>query len=117
MFIGLISFVLSINIMDFINLPLSNEIQLTTNIPAWLLSILVAISFGVPIFFLFYLGLKVIMSNLKSIGRVAKLTLLGLWICSLIGWMTYGVKAVSSFLTILKLINMNQFIPTVIHFM
>ena len=97
MFIGLISFVLSINIMDFINLPLSNEIQLTTNIPAWLLSILVAISFGVPIFFLFYLGLKVIMSNLKSIGRVAKLTLLGLWICSLIGWMTYGVKQFSEF--------------------
>lgn len=97
MFVGLISFVLSINIMDFINLPLSNEIQLTTNIPAWLLSILVAISFGVPIFFLFYLGLKVIMSNLKSIGRVAKLTLLGLWICSLIGWMTYGVKQFSEF--------------------
>ena len=97
MFIGLISFVLSINIMDFINLPLSNEIQLKTNIPAWLLSILVAISFGVPIFFLFYLGLKVIMSNLKSIGRVAKLTLLGLWICSLIGWMTYGVKQFSEF--------------------
>ena len=97
MFIGLISFVLSINIMDFVNLPLSNEIQLTTNIPAWLLSILVAISFGVPIFFLFYLGLKVIMSNLKSIGRVAKLTLLGLWICSLIGWMTYGVKQFSEF--------------------
>lgn len=97
MFVGLISFVLSINIMDFINLPLSNEIQLTTNIPAWLLSILVAISFGVPIFFLFYLGLKVIMSNLKSIGRVAKLTLLGLWICSLIGWMTYGVLQFSEF--------------------
>lgn len=97
MFIGLISFVLSINIIDFINLPLSNEIQLTTNIPAWLLSILVAVSFGIPIFFLFYLGLKVIMSNLKSIGRVSKLTLLGLWICSLIGWMTYGVKQFSEF--------------------
>lgn len=97
MFIGLISFVLSINIIDFINLPLSNEIQLTTNIPAWLLSILVAVSFGIPIFLLFYLGLKVIMSNLKSIGRVAKLTLLGLWICSLIGWMIYGVKQFSEF--------------------
>ena len=97
MFIGLISFVLSINIIDFINLPLSNEIQLTTNIPAWLLSILVAVSFGIPLFFLFYLGLKVIMSNLKSIGRVSKLTLLGLWICSLIGWMTYGVKQFSEF--------------------
>jgi hypothetical protein len=89
--------VLSINIIDFINLPLSNEIQLTTNIPAWLLSILVAVSFGIPIFLLFYLGLKVIMSNLKSIGRVAKLTLLGLWICSLIGWMIYGVKQFSEF--------------------
>lgn len=97
MFIGLISFVLSINIIDFVNLPLSNEIQLTTNIPAWLLSILVAVSFGIPIFLLFYLGLKVIMSNLKSIGRVAKLTLLGLWICSLIGWMIYGVKQFSEF--------------------
>ena len=96
-FIGLISFVLSINIIDFVNLPLSNEIQLTTNIPAWLLSILVAVSFGIPIFLLFYLGLKVIMSNLKSIGRVAKLTLLGLWICSLIGWMIYGVKQFSEF--------------------
>ena len=117
MFIGLISFVLSINIMDFINLPLSNEIQLTTNIPAWLLSILVAISFGVPIFFLFYLGLKVIMSNLKSIGRVAKLTLLGLWICSLIGWMTYGVKQFSEFSHNSKIDQYESIILIVIHFM
>ena len=97
MFIGLIGFILSINIMDFVNLPLSNEIQLTTNLPAWLLSILVGISFGIPIFLLFYLGLKVIMTNLKSIGKVAKLTLLGLWVCSLIGWMTYGIKQFSEY--------------------
>lgn len=97
MFIGLIASILSINIIEFVDLPFSNEFQLKTNSPVWLLSILGGISFGIPIFFLFYLGLKVLMSNLKSIGKVAKLTLLGLWLCSVIGWIVYGVKQISEF--------------------
>ena len=37
-------------------------------------------SFGIPFFFLLILGLKLLVTNLKSIGNIAKYTLLAIWI-------------------------------------
>tara|TARA_R110002049_G_scaffold10507_8_gene51702 strand:- start:2043 stop:3887 length:1845 start_codon:yes stop_codon:yes gene_type:complete len=72
--------------MDFINA--SNA----ANIPIWLMSLLLFFAIGIPFFFVFYLGLKILVNNLKSIGNVAKFALLGLWIVSIIGLIITGVR-------------------------
>ncbi|WP_299365768.1 PspC domain-containing protein [Winogradskyella sp.] len=62
------------------------------NIPIWLMSLLLFFAIGIPFFFVFYLGLKILVNNLKSIGNVAKFTLLGLWFMAIIGLIIMGVK-------------------------
>ncbi|WP_435138822.1 PspC domain-containing protein [Formosa sp. A9] len=64
----------------------------TTGLPIWLGSLLVFFTFGIPCFFILYLGLKILINNLKSIGNIAKFTLLGVWLISLIGLITIGIK-------------------------
>ncbi|WP_109300346.1 PspC domain-containing protein [Aquimarina sp. AU474] len=60
--------------------------------PLWLMSLLTFFAVGIPFFFLFILGLKILISNLKSIGTPAKLGLLGIWILSLIGLGILGIR-------------------------
>ncbi len=60
--------------------------------PLWLLSLLSFFAVGIPFFFLFILGLKILINNLKSIGTAAKLGLLGVWIISVIGLVIIGVR-------------------------
>ncbi len=62
-----------------------------TMVPIWLLSLLVFLAVAIPFFFLFILGLKILVDNLKSIGKVAKLTLLGLWLLAVFSLITIGV--------------------------
>lgn len=62
-----------------------------TLVPIWLLSALVFFAVAIPFFFLFILGLKILIDNLKSIGKVAKLTLAGLWIISVLSLITIGI--------------------------
>ena len=69
----------------------------TTGMPIWLGSLTVFFFFGIPAFFVLYLGLKILINNLKSIGNVAKFSLLGLWLLSIIGLVTIGVKQTSDF--------------------
>lgn len=59
--------------------------------PVWVTSLLVFFAVGIPFFFLFYLGLKILATNLKSMPLAGKLTLLGLWLVSVIG---LGVLAI-----------------------
>lgn len=72
--------------MDFIDAANS------ANIPLWLMSMLIFFAIGIPFFFVFYLGLKILVNNLKSIGNVAKFTLLGIWLMAIIGLFVIGVK-------------------------
>ena len=62
------------------------------NVPIWLIGILMFFALGVPSFFIAYLGFKIVVNNLKSIGNVAKYSLLGLWIFTLIGLIVFGVN-------------------------
>ena len=55
----------------------------TTGVPIWLGGIILFLFFGIPFFFIAYLGLKILISHIKSIGKIAKLTLLGLWLIAL----------------------------------
>lgn len=63
----------------------------TTNLPIWLLSLLLLFAVGIPFFVLFILGLKMLISNLKSIGTPAKIALFVVWLASII---TLGVFAI-----------------------
>ena len=51
--------------------------------PMWVQGILVLFVFGIPFFFLLILGLKLLVNNLKSIGNIAKYTLLAIWIIAM----------------------------------
>ncbi|ADF52726.1 MAG: PspC domain-containing protein [Zunongwangia sp.] len=62
----------------------------------WIGAIFSFFAIGVPLFFLFVLGLKILVKNLKSIGTTAKLVLLGLWILSVIGLAVIGIKEATS---------------------
>ncbi|MAZ27305.1 MAG: hypothetical protein CL868_09545 [Cytophagaceae bacterium] len=57
----------------------------TSGAPLWLISLLTLLAVGIPFFAIFYLGLKILVNNLKSMSLTAKLTLAGLWIIALIG--------------------------------
>ncbi|MGI9551321.1 MAG: PspC domain-containing protein, partial [Aurantibacter sp.] len=67
-----------------------------TQAPIWLLSVLLFFTIGIPFFFLLYLGLKILVNNLKSIGNIAKFSLLGLWLISIIVLIILGVREAAS---------------------
>lgn len=93
--IGLIIALFSLSITDIIpGLDLANIVN-AGNTPVWVASLLAFFTVGIPFFFLFYLGLKILVTNLKSIGSIAKFTLLGLWLFSIIGLVVIGIKEAS----------------------
>ena len=94
MLIALIVAFFTIGITDAVHFPPMNFIDAANaaNIPMWLMSMLLFFTIGIPFFFIFYLGLKILVNNLKSIGNVAKFTLLGLWLMAIIGLVITGVK-------------------------
>lgn len=51
-----------------------------TDTPLWLVGLLGLFAIGIPFFFLFLLGLKILSDNLKSVGNITKYTLLAVWI-------------------------------------
>ena len=61
-----------------------------TNAPIWLISLLFFFAVGIPFFVLFILGLKLLVSNLKSIGLAAKISLFVVWIASIVGLSVIG---------------------------
>ena len=92
--IALIVAFFTVGITDAVHFPGMDFIDASNaaNIPIWLMSLLLFFAIGVPFFFIFYLGLKILVNNLKSIGNVAKFTLLGLWIMAIVGLIVTGVK-------------------------
>ncbi|NJW55727.1 hypothetical protein HC175_22695, partial [Salinimicrobium sp. CDJ15-91] len=58
----------------------------------WIISALAFFAIGIPFFFLFILGLKILVKNLKSIGKTAKMVLLALWIISILGLVFFGIQ-------------------------
>jgi phage shock protein PspC (stress-responsive transcriptional regulator) len=60
--------------------------------PMWIQGTLFLLTFGIPFFFLFILGLKIVVTNYKSIGTIAKYTLIAVWSIALSLLITIGVK-------------------------
>jgi phage shock protein PspC (stress-responsive transcriptional regulator) len=95
--IGLIIGFFTVGFSDLINVPGFDFIDAANaaNTPVWLVSLLLFFAIGVPFFFVFYLGLKILINNLKSIGNIAKFTLLGVWLMAIISLIVIGVKQAS----------------------
>ncbi|MHA7057761.1 PspC domain-containing protein [Aquimarina sp. M1] len=95
--IALISLFISlftVGTLGLIDTPFTEYIDVVNhpNVPIWLVSLLVLFAVGIPFFFLFILGLKIVINNLKSIGTPAKLALLAVWILSVIGLTVVGIR-------------------------
>jgi len=80
---------------DFFNLDITNQLDLYDYAPVWpvwVVSVLGFFAVAIPFFFVAYLGLKILVSNLKSIGSIAKFSLLGVWLLSVITLAVFGLK-------------------------
>jgi len=90
LFIGLFT----VGTFGFMDTPWTEYIEVGNHpdVPLWIVSLLAFFAVGIPFFFLFILGLKILINNLKSIGTPAKLGLLGVWIISIIGLSVIGIR-------------------------
>ena len=64
----------------------------SSGLPVWVISILTFLLVGIPFFFLFALGLRILSNNTKTIGKTAKLTLLGIWLMALLTAIFFGTR-------------------------
>lgn len=89
----------TVGIFDAVHFPGVDfyEIVGTTGAPGWLVSLLLFLALGIPFFFLMYLGLKILVNNLKSIGNIAKFSLLGIWLISMGTLFALGVRQAAEF--------------------
>ncbi len=79
---------------DFVQVP--NEI-FNSYLPYWLILFFFFVALAIPFIVLFMLGLKILSSNTKSLSKVTKLTLLALWILSILGLIFSGLDISSKF--------------------
>jgi len=68
-----------------------------TDYPVWTFGLIMFFAVGIPFFFLSLLGFKLLSPNLKSIGNIAKYTLLAIWLISVSLAITIGIKQASAF--------------------
>lgn len=91
--IGLLFTLLSVGTFGLFDAPWIDYVEMANiGIPIWLGSLLIFFAAGIPIFFLFILGLKILVTNLRSIGTPVKLGLLGLWLISIFVIAFLGIR-------------------------
>ena len=97
--VGLFFGLFTVGMFDAVNVPGVDfyEIVNTSGAPVWLVSILLFFAVGIPFFFVLYLGLKILVNNLKSIGNIAKFALLGLWLISVGTLIVFGIRQDAEF--------------------
>src|SRR6056297_1393277 len=97
--VGLFFGLFTVGMFDAVHVPGIDfyEIVNTSGAPVWLVSILLFFAVGIPFFFLLYLGLKILVNNLKSIDNIAKFSLLGLWLISLGLLIVFGIRQAAEF--------------------
>ncbi|WP_121665779.1 PspC domain-containing protein [Mesonia aquimarina] len=91
--IGLLFSFLSIGTFGVFDAPWLDYVELANiGVPFWLACLLLFLAAGIPLFFLFILGLKILINQLKSIGTPAKLVLLGVWLLSIFVISFLGIR-------------------------
>ena len=68
-----------------------------TEYPIWSFGLLMFFAIGIPFFFLTLLGFKLLAPNMKSIGNIAKYTLLALWLIAIALAISIGIRQASAF--------------------
>ena len=68
-----------------------------TDYPVWTFGLIMFFAVGIPFFFLSLLGFKLLSPKLKSIGNIAKYTLLAIWIIAVSLAIIIGLKQASAF--------------------
>lgn len=83
----------------FIDFPWQGFIEAGnfTDYPVWAFGLLMFFAVGIPFFFLTLLGFKLLAPNMKSIGNIAKYTLLALWLIAVSLAISIGIKQASAF--------------------
>jgi phage shock protein PspC (stress-responsive transcriptional regulator) len=83
--------------LDHINMPWNEYLRASnyTDFPMWIVQIFSFFVIAIPTFFFMILGLKLLISNLKSIGSYAKYSLLGLWFLSIVFLVYFGLRQAS----------------------
>jgi len=97
--ISLIVSLLSVGVVDIFNfdgIDMAHTFY-SSNLPIWVVSLLVLFAVGIPFFYIFILGLKILVNNLKSIGRTANFTLLALWLASIVTLAIFAAKEAAEF--------------------
>ncbi len=64
----------------------------SSGLPIWGVSILTFILVGIPFLFLFFLGIRILSNNKKTIGKTAKLALFGIWLITLLSFIFFGSR-------------------------
>ena len=95
--VSLLIAVFTLGSSNFINVPWQNFIEAGnfTDYPIWSFGLLMFFAVGIPFFFLTLLGFKLLSPNIKSIGNIAKYTLLALWIIAIAILISIGIKQAS----------------------
>lgn len=83
----------------FIDFPWQGFIEAGnfTDYPIWAFGLLMFFAAGIPFFFLALLGFKLLAPTMKSIGNIAKYTLLALWLIAVALAISIGIKQASAF--------------------
>ncbi len=66
-----------------------------TDYPIWVFGLLMFFAVGIPFFFLTLLGFRLLSPTIKSIGNIAKYTLLALWIIAIAILISIGIQQAS----------------------
>jgi len=93
--LGLLVGLFAVGSLDFIHedwFYQNSMIYNNSGLPIWSISILTFILVGIPFFFLFSLGLRILSNNTKTIGKVGRLSLLGIWIVALLVTIYFGTR-------------------------
>ncbi|MFV8342247.1 PspC domain-containing protein [Flavobacterium sp. XS2P39] len=95
--VSLLIAVFTLGSSDFIDVPWQSFIEAGnfTDYPIWSFGLLMFFAVGIPFFFLTLLGFKLLSPNMKSIGNIAKYTLLALWIIAIAILISIGIKQAS----------------------
>lgn len=83
----------------FVDFPWTTFVETgnLTDYPTWAFGLIMFFAVGIPFFFLALLGFKLLSPNLKSIGNIAKYTLLAIWLISVALAIAIGIKQASAF--------------------
>jgi phage shock protein PspC (stress-responsive transcriptional regulator) len=97
--IGLVVGLLSIGVADIFHFPGIDfaDVVNSTDLPIWVVSLLVLFAVGIPFFYIFILGLKILVENIKTPNRYANFSLFGLWLASIITLSVFAAKEVTEY--------------------